>query len=216
MEKIKQALPAGGPPHLRGAYTNQSPLREISALDLRENVECEVQVIRRDEPQLESHERATSTAMMAPPANTAPTLMPFARIVAIACIAFGVAGLTSWWFGEPLFPAWLHGGVLKPNTAFSFVLAGLSLAGLAAHARQESGVAASSLLVSLQPMAALLLLIFAGTTLVSHALDLPIGIDKLLVPDDAHNPLPVFPWRMSPISAVGFSVLALAMMPWPL
>jgi PAS domain S-box-containing protein len=154
--------------------------------------------------------------MMATQPGPSPALTPFARGVAIACIAFGVAGLTSWWFGEPLFPGWLRGwGVLKPNTAFCFVLAGLSLAGLAANSRLESGGLANRLLVSMQPAAALLLLILAGTTLLTHALDLPNGIDKLLVPDDATSRLHVFPWRMSPISAISFSVLALAMLPWP-
>jgi PAS domain S-box-containing protein len=143
-------------------------------------------------------------------------LMPFARVVAIACIAFGVAGLTSWWLAEPLFPGWLRGwGVLKPNTAFCFVLAGLSLAGLVAHSQRELGGASSRLLTSMQPAAALLLLIFAGMTLLSHVLQLPNGIDKLLVPDNAQTPLRLFPWRMSPISAISFSVLALAMLPWP-
>lgn len=154
--------------------------------------------------------------MMANQTGPSTDLTPFARVVAIACIAFGVAGLTSWWFGEPLFPGWLRGwGVLKPNTAFCFVLAGLSLAGLAANSRLESGGLANRLLVSMQPAAALLLLILAGTTLLTHALDLPIGIDKLLVPDDAAPRLHVFPWRMSPISAISFSALALAMLPWP-
>jgi hypothetical protein len=130
--------------------------------------------------------------MMATRPGPSTALMPFARVVALVCIAFGVAGLTSWWLGEPLFPGFLRTwGVLKPNTAFCFVLAGLSLAGLVAQSRQESGGASSRLLVSMQPTAALLLLIFAGMTLLSHVL------------------------RMSPISAMSFSVLALAMLPWP-
>jgi PAS domain S-box-containing protein len=165
--------------------------------------------------QLRSHERATPTAMMATRPGPSPALMPLARVVAIVCIAFGVAGLTSWWWGEPLFPGFLRTwGVLKPNTAFCFVLAGLSLAGLVAQSRLESGGASNRLLVSMQPTAALLLLIFAGMTLLSHVLQLPNGIDKLLVPDNATPRLRMFPWRMSPISAVSFSVLALAMLPW--
>jgi PAS domain S-box-containing protein len=142
--------------------------------------------------------------------------MPFARVVALISIVFGAAGLTSWWLDAPLFPGWLRSwGVLKPNTAFCFVLAGLSLAGLVALSRRESAGASNRLLVSMQPAAAALLLIFAGTTLLSYVLQLPNGIDKLLVPDNTTPRLRVFPWRMSPISAVGFSVLALAMLPWP-
>lgn len=174
--------------------------------------------MRRDEylEQLQIHERATATAMMAIRPGPPPALQPFARTMALACIAFGVAGLTSWWFGAPLFPGFMRSlGVLKPNTAFCFVLAGLSLAGLVAHSRRESGDTSSGLLVSMQPAAALLLLIFASLTLISYGLQLPNGIDKLLVPDSATSRLRVFPWRMSPISAVGFSVLAISMLPWP-
>src|SRR5689334_18213789 len=115
--------------------------------------------------QFENHERAMP-AMMAPHPGASPPLTPFARVVAIVCIAFGTAGLASWWWGEPLFPGLLRSwGVLKPNTAFCFVLAGLSLAGLAAQSRLEAGVVANRFLLSLQPTAALLLLIFAGMTL---------------------------------------------------
>jgi PAS domain S-box-containing protein len=154
--------------------------------------------------------------MMATRPGPPLALLPFARVVALVCIAFGVAGLTSWWLAEPLFPGVLRSwGVLKPNTAFCFLLAGLSLAGLVAHSQREAGGTSSGLLVSMQPAAALLLLILAGMTLLSHMLQLPNGIDKLLVPDDTTPRLRVFPWRMSPISAVGFSMLALAMLPWP-
>jgi PAS domain S-box-containing protein len=163
-----------------------------------------------------SHERATPTAMMATQPGPPSALMPFARVVALISIVFGAAGLTSWWLGAPLFPDWLRSwGILKPNTAFCFVLAGLSLAGLAALSRREPAGASSRLLARVQPVAAALLLIFAGTTLLSYVLQLPNGIDKLLVPDNATPRLRIFPWRMSPISAVGFSVLALAMLPWP-
>ncbi len=41
----------------------------------------------------------------------------------------------------------------------------------------------------------------------SYALRAPVGIDRLLVPHDPPNHLAVFPWRMSPISAISFSLL---------
>lgn len=142
--------------------------------------------------------------------------MSFARVVAIVCVLFGVAGLISWWFSEPLFPRWLQGwGILKPNTAFCFVLGGLSLAGLVAYSRRELGGTRNRLLVRIQPLAAALLLLIASLTLLSYVFQLPNGIDKLLVADDLPTPLRVFPWRMSPISALGFSVLAIVMLPWP-
>lgn len=153
--------------------------------------------------------------MMATQPGPPPVLTPFAWVVAVVCVVFGITGLTSWWFGEPLFPKWLSVGVLKPNTAFCFVLAGLSLAGIAEQSRQARGGTPRRWLISGQPAAAALLLMFAGTTLLSYILQLPNGIDKLLVPDDASSRLRVFPWRMSPISAVSFSVLAFAMLPWP-
>ncbi|MET0532961.1 MAG: ATP-binding protein [Steroidobacter sp.] len=143
-------------------------------------------------------------------------LMPFARLIAIGCVLFGTAGLISWWLGHPLFPSqWGATGVLKPNTAFCFVLGGLALGGLLARSpRGEPGLLNQSL-ASIQPMTAALLLVIVSITLLSYGLNLPIGIDKLLVSDDVTTRLRIFPWRMSPISAISFGVLALAMLPWP-
>ncbi len=64
-------------------------------------------------------------------------------------------------------------------------------------------------------MAALLLLLIASTTLLSYVLQIPTGIDKLLVANDSPNQMRVFPWRMSPLSAISFSLLAIGMLPWP-
>lgn len=153
--------------------------------------------------------------MMVTQSGPPPALMPFARVVALVCVLFGTAGLVSWWFGKPLFPPWFGVSVLKPNTAFCFVLAGLSLAGLLAHSRRELDGRLARLLIKIQPIAAALLLLIASITLLSYVLRLPIGIDKLLVSDEMPTRLRVFPWRMSPISAISFSVLAIAMLPWP-
>ncbi|MBL8270365.1 GAF domain-containing protein, partial [Steroidobacter sp.] len=143
-------------------------------------------------------------------------LMPFARAIAILCVAVGALALIGWWFSKPLFTAVVPGlGTLKPNTAFCFLTGGLSLAGLLAHSRRAEGGALNRWLLRIQPATALLLLIIAGTTLLSYAMNVPVGIDRLLVPHDAPNGLRVFPWRMSPITGISFSLLAIAMLPWP-
>ena len=140
--------------------------------------------------------------------------MPFARTIAAVCMAVGGMALVGWWFSKPLFNSVLPGlGTLKPNTALCFILSGLALAGLPAESRDDGAM--NRALSHIQPVAALLLLLVASLTLLSYMLNITTGIDKLLVPDSAPNNLRVFPWRMSPISALGFSVLGIAMLPWP-
>lgn len=129
-------------------------------------------------------------------------------------MAAGAISLTAWWLSKPLFDSLAPGvGTIKPNTALCFLLGGLSLAGVQADERR--GGAIDRLLIRIQPVAALLLLLIASTTLLSYVLRIPTGIDQLLVPDGSPNHMRVFPWRMSPISAVSFSLLAIAMLPWP-
>lgn len=141
--------------------------------------------------------------------------MPFARAIALLCILLGIAGLTGWWLDKPLFAGALPGfGTLKPNTALCFLLGGLSLRGLLAHAWQASGWL-NRWLSRIQAASAVLLLVIAGTTLLTYAFGDPTGIDKLLVGDVPARPGKVFPWRMSPITATSFSLLAIAMLPWP-
>lgn len=142
--------------------------------------------------------------------------MPFARAIALLCIGVGVLALIGWWLSKPLFTSLLPGlGTMKPNTALCFLLGGLSLAGLLAQSRRDSGGAITGALIRIQPVAALSLLLVAGSTLISYVLHMPTGIDKLLVADDSPNDMVVFPWRMSPISAISFSLLSIAMLPWP-
>jgi signal transduction histidine kinase len=140
-------------------------------------------------------------------------LMPFSRVIAALCIVIGASALLGWWLSFPLLHS-LGLGTLKPNTALCFVVSGLSLAGLIAQARPDGG-AFNRLLIRIQPIAAVVLLLVAGTTLVTYAMHVEVGIDRLLVPHDPPNRLSVFPWRMSPISAISFSLLAITMLPWP-
>jgi signal transduction histidine kinase len=152
---------------------------------------------------------------MAAPPGPPLALISLARAIAVLCIAVGATALIGWWLSKPMFQILLPGvGTLKPNTALCFVLAGLSLAGLAARSNPNVGIS-SRLLIRVQPAAAGLLLLVASTTLLSYALRAPVGIDRLLVPHDPPNQIAVFPWRMSPISAISFSLFATAMLPWP-
>lgn len=143
-------------------------------------------------------------------------LIPFARVIAFICMAVGTTALLGWWLSKPAFTSVLPGlGTMKPNTALCFLLGGLSLTGLTAHSRRATGGAINRFLIRIQPVAALLMLVIASITLLSYVLQVPTGIDKLLVADDSPNHMRVFPWRMSPISAISFSLLAIVMLPWP-
>jgi PAS domain S-box-containing protein len=144
--------------------------------------------------------------------------MPFARTIAVLCILVGIAGLIGWWLGKPLFAGalLLGSGTLKPNTALCFLLGGLSLGGLLARSRQAGAGILHRVLLRIQPASAALLLAIAGIILLTYFFGAPIGIDKLLIDDGVPSPLSsAFPWRMSPVSATSFSLLAIAMLPWP-
>lgn len=171
---------------------------------------------RRGDPLNNKHNVSSLTpaAVMAIRPGPPLALMPFARVIAALCIALGSIALIGWWLSIPILHSLVPGlGTLKPNTALCFVLGGLSLAGLVAHSHPNG--AFSRLLIRIQPTAALLLLLVASTTLLSYAVHAPVGIDRLLVPHDPPNRMSVFPWRMSPVSALSFSLLAIAMLPWP-
>ncbi|GFE83763.1 hypothetical protein GCM10011487_57630 [Steroidobacter agaridevorans] len=152
---------------------------------------------------------------MAAPPGPPLALIALARTIAILCVAVGGTALIGWWLSQPIFQILVPGlGTLKPNTALCFVLGGISLAGLAAHEHPHVGML-SRLLIRIQPVAAALLLLVASMTLLSYVLRFPVGIDRLLVPHDPPNHIVLFPWRMSPISAISFSLFAIAMLPWP-
>lgn len=152
---------------------------------------------------------------MAAPPGPPLALIALARAVATFCIALGGGALIGWWLSQPIFQILVPGlGTLKPNTALCFVLAGISLAGLAARSQRNIGLL-GRWLSRVQPAAAALLLLVASTTLFSYVLRAPVGIDRLLVPHDPPNHMSVFPWRMSPISAISLSLFAIAMLPWP-
>lgn len=154
----------------------------------------------------------TAAAVMTPP-GPPPVLMPFARVIALLCIAVGASALIGWWLSKPIQFLSPGLGTLKPNTALCFILGGISLAGLVAQSRPAGGML-NRWLRRIQPAAAAALFLVAGSTLLSYALRAPVGIDLLLIPHDPPNRMLVFPWRMSPISALSFSLLAIAMLPW--
>lgn len=170
----------------------------------------------RGDPLNNKHSDAALTSAAAAVANAGPppAFMPFARSIAAVCMAVGGMALVGWWLSKPLFNSVAPGlGTLKPNTALCLILSGLALAGLPAESRGDGLI--NRTLSRLQPIAALLLLLIVSMTLLSYLLNMTTGIDKLLVPEGAPNSLRVFPWRMSPISALSFSLLAIAMLPWP-
>ncbi len=75
---------------------------------------------------------------MAAPPGPPLALMPFARAIAVLCIAIGATALLGWWLSEPIFQILVPGlGTLKPNTALCFVLGGISLAGLIARSHPD-------------------------------------------------------------------------------
>ncbi len=147
------------------------------------------------------------------PAGPPPVLMPFARVIALLCVAVGATALMGWWLSKPIQFLSPGVGTLKPNTALCFILGGISLAGLAALSHPRRGML-NRCLIRVQPAVAASLFLVAGSTLLSYALRAPVGIDLLLIPHDPPNRMGVFPWRMSPISALSFSLLAIAMLPW--
>lgn len=126
----------------------------------------------------------------------------------VTCVLIGTAVLAAWWFGLPRVRSVLPGAVeMKANTALALVLAGGALAGfarrcLADRSRKPGGW--------LRAAAAAVALIGA-LTLAEYVLRVDLGIDQLLVRDDAPDPFAPFPGRMSPLSAGAFALIGVAL-----
>lgn len=84
---------------------------------------------RRGDPLNKKHDvsSVTPVAVLAVRRSPALALMPFARVIALACVAVGSTALLGWWLSIPLLHSLLPRlGTMKPNTALCFVLSGVS------------------------------------------------------------------------------------------
>jgi PAS domain S-box-containing protein len=126
------------------------------------------------------------------------------RTSSVLCVGAGALVLLGWWFDnaslKSMSPDW---GAMKPNAALGFILAGASLwlLGTTPTSRQRrllgNGCAA---IVSLM----------GALTLAEYAFTLDFGIDQLLFKETL-SPGEFAPGRMSPVTAVCFFLLGLAL-----
>ncbi len=130
----------------------------------------------------------------------------FAWWAAVGAAGIGSLVLVGWALGLPfivrLHPTWPS---MKPNTALSLILSGISLALVA-----RTPVARSRRIAS-RVLAAVVALI-AAVTLSSYLFSVNVGVDQVLRrerPSELDSPAP---GRMAPTTALSFSLLALALL----
>lgn len=128
-------------------------------------------------------------------------------ICAAFSIAVGAAVLVGWFFGiEPLKTVMPGFVAMKANTAFAFILAGVSLLLLAPMSANPSRARLGRLL-------ALAVTLIGALTLGEEVFGWALGIDEFLVRDnDATRVFTSAPGRMAVSSTIAFSLLGLALL----
>jgi PAS domain S-box-containing protein len=122
------------------------------------------------------------------------------RMLTLLGAGLGAMGLVGWLIGEPFLTTLVAGQpAMKANTALGLVLVGVSAA-----LRYRVGAK----LRRLAEAAAVVALAIALGTVAEYALQLDLGIDRLLVAD----PTGPFPGRPSPPTAVALGLLAAALL----
>lgn len=124
--------------------------------------------------------------------------MSISRTAALTAILVGCAVMAGWLFESRVLQSIVPGlPPMVPNTALAFVLSGLSLWNL----RAARGGSRRSLAVR---GCALAVIILGATTTLEYALDLDMGIDRLLLRGDSGADAATLPGRMSPHTALSF------------
>ena len=142
---------------------------------------------------------------MSPGKSYADLLDKFARAGAILAAVLGVAVLTGWIFNIALLKSVLpHLATMKVNTAIGFLAAGVSLWLL------HTGVLGSPKFHLARALAVFVLLL-GSITLAEDVFRLDLGIDQILLRDDFIPFDTLYPGRMSPVTALNFLFVGLAL-----
>lgn len=153
--------------------------------------------------------------------HAAPRLLAayktFAKVTSIIAVLVGCLVLLGWLFDSPTLKSILPGMVtMKPNTALAFVLSGLLLWFLPAPPAPAPGQAAHAALVLRQrrlvQAGAGLVALLGVLTLSEDLFGWDLGIDTLLFGEPPGAPGTSAPGRMSPMTAVNFVMLGIALL----
>src|SRR5271169_3793704 len=133
------------------------------------------------------------------------SLQTFSLFAAASAVAVGVLVLIGWWADFAAFNnAWPSLAAMKPNTALSFMLGGVSLWFL----RRSSAAGPTEWIKRGGPI------LVAGIgllTLAEYAFGRDIGIDRLLLPGSLTGPSTSIAGRMHPMTALNFLLLGFAL-----
>ena len=130
----------------------------------------------------------------------------FPRTVSVFAIVVGFWVLAGWNFGAPILQALLIGEAqMKPNAAFAFILAGVSLWLL-----QQDSIGRGKRAAALACASTILLI--GAVTLGEYVLGSDFGIDVLLQRGSTIDPRGTFPYRMSPPTTVNLTLIAIALL----
>ncbi len=194
-------------------YEREAALRE-SREALRRHAEL-IDPVRADiiAQEMQRVVRERGVAVASPVEPTGETLVRVSIVVGAVVAGMGLLVLAGWLFDLDAFKSVLPGmATMKPNTALCFLLAGVALvlgsAGIVArHSNVESGTSQRRLDIGILSywagMAAAVVMLVSGLTMVQYITGADFGIDQLLFRDtrDAHT---IFPGRMAEATALGF------------
>ncbi|MBI2517229.1 MAG: PAS domain S-box protein [Opitutae bacterium] len=128
------------------------------------------------------------------------------RAVGLALGAIALAVLMGWWLDIPLFKSLMPGwAAMKPNTALALLLSAASLLPMSQATEPMLGRWRWWVRVT-AGLAALI----GGLTFMQHVARIDLGIDQLLV-REVIDSTATAPGRMSPMAAVAFLVLGIAL-----
>lgn len=155
-----------------------------------------------------NHAPANFVDLTQPDPQLLKTIKPIPRFAALLVILIGLSGLIGWAYNIDTLKRILPGlASMKANTALSFVLLGVALWRLVPLGNIAPSPPSSTQRRFAQ-LCAFLVTLVAGLTLLQYFFGWDLGVDQLLFRDES----PIYPGRMSTISASNFLLLGSALL----
>ncbi|MCC3489322.1 MAG: PAS domain S-box protein [Microcoleus sp. PH2017_40_RAT_O_B] len=148
-----------------------------------------------------------------PPSTPIAALQSFSKKAGIAVIAIGCTVMLGWIFDlqllKSIFPELPS---MKANTAFCFILSGLSLFLQQRRRAKSTTIKAQKTDKALIVSSSILIILISLFTLIQYSSNLDLGIDQLLFKDNSNLTSISAPGRMAPNTATAFLLQGTALL----
>ncbi|WP_293148981.1 PAS domain S-box protein [Microcoleus sp. bin48.metabat.b7b8b9.023] len=148
-----------------------------------------------------------------PPSTPIAALQSFSKKAGIAVIAIGCTVMLGWIFDlqllKSIFPELPS---MKANTAFCFILSGLSLFLQQRRRAKSTTIKPQKIDKALIVSSSLLIILISLFTLIQYSSNLDLGIDQLLFKDNSNLTSISAPGRMAPNTATAFLLQGTALL----